>query len=45
MKIAKARLVSHEHKFWYGLAAVAVSILVFADSTRLGQGSGIACYD
>ncbi len=44
MKIAKARLVSPEHNFWYGLAAVAVSIFVFAYSTRFGQVSVLAYY-
>jgi len=44
MKIAKALLVSPEHNFWYGLAAVALSIFVFAYSTRFGQASVLAYY-
>jgi exopolysaccharide production protein ExoQ len=44
MKIAKAALVSPAHNFWYGLTAVAVSIFVFAYSTRFGQVSVLAYY-
>jgi exopolysaccharide production protein ExoQ len=44
MKIAKALLVSPEHNFWYGLAAVALSVFVFAYSTRFGQVSVLAYY-
>ena len=44
MKIAKARLVSPDHNFWYGLMAVAVSIFVFAYSTLFGQISVLAYY-
>lgn len=44
MKIAKALLVSPEHNFWYGLAAVALSVFVFAYSTHFGQVSVLAYY-
>ena len=44
MKIAKARLVSPDHNFWYGAFAVAVSMFVFAYSTRFGQISVLAYY-
>lgn len=44
MKIPKTLLVSPEHNFWYGLTAVAVSIFVFAYSTRFGQISVLAYY-
>lgn len=44
MKIAKALLVHPEHNFWYGLAAVALSVFVFAYSTRFGQVSVLAYY-
>lgn len=44
MRIAKALLVNPERNFWYGAAAVAVSIFVFAYSTRFGQVSILAYY-
>lgn len=44
MKIAKALLVGPEQNFWYGLAAVAVSMFVFAYSARFGQVSVLAYY-
>src|SRR5690349_6919352 len=44
MKIAKAALVSPAQNFWYGMTAVAVSIFVFAYSTRFGQVSVLAYY-
>jgi exopolysaccharide production protein ExoQ len=44
MRIAKARLVSPDRNFWYGLVAVAVSIFVFAYSTLFGQISVLAYY-
>ncbi|PLP60172.1 exopolysaccharide biosynthesis protein [Mesorhizobium loti] len=44
MKIAKALLVNPERNFWYGAGAVAVSIFVFAYSTRFGQVSILAYY-
>ena len=44
MKIAKACLVSPDHNLWYGLVAVAVSIFVFAYSTRFGQVAVLAYY-
>ncbi|CAM5777077.1 O-antigen ligase family protein [Mesorhizobium amorphae] len=44
MKIAKALLVNAERNFWYGAVAVAVSIFVFAYSTRFGQVSILGYY-
>lgn len=44
MKIAKASLVSPDRNLWYGLAAVAVSIFVFAYSIRFGQVSVLVYY-
>ena len=44
MKIAKASLVNPGRNLWYGLAAVAVSIFVFAYSIRFGQVSVLAYY-
>lgn len=44
MKIAKALLVNPDRNFWYGAGAVAVSIFVFAYSTRFGQVSILAYY-
>jgi exopolysaccharide production protein ExoQ len=44
MKIAKAYLVSPDHNLAYGLVAVAVSIFVFAYSTRFGPVSILAYY-
>jgi exopolysaccharide production protein ExoQ len=44
MRIAKAYLTSPDHNFWYGLVAVAVSIFVFAYSTRFGQVSVLVYY-
>lgn len=44
MKIAKARLVNPDHNLWYGLAAVSVSIFVFAYSLRFGQVSILVYY-
>jgi exopolysaccharide production protein ExoQ len=44
MKIAKALFVSPEHNFWYGLAAVTLSMFVFAYSTRFGKVSILAYY-
>ncbi|MBR2689789.1 MAG: O-antigen ligase family protein [Aquamicrobium sp.] len=44
MKIAKALLVNPDRNFWYGAVAVAVSIFVFAYSTRFGQVSILAYY-
>jgi exopolysaccharide production protein ExoQ len=39
MRVAKAYLINPDHNFWYGFLAVAVSIFVFAYSTRFGQVS------
>ena len=44
MRIAKARFVSPDHNFAYGVAAIAISIFVFAYSTRFGQVSVLAYY-
>jgi exopolysaccharide production protein ExoQ len=44
MRIPKNLLVSPEYNFWYGLVAVAVSIFVFAYSSRFGQVSVLAYY-
>ena len=44
MRIAKARFVSPDHNFGYGVAAIAISIFVFAYSTRFGQVSVLAYY-
>lgn len=44
MRIAKASLVSPERNFAYGLVAVALSVFVFAYSTRFGQVSVLAYY-
>ena len=44
MKIAKALFVSPDHNFWYGLVAVAISVFVFAYSTRFGQVSILVYY-
>jgi exopolysaccharide production protein ExoQ len=44
MKIAKALLVSPDRNLWYGFFAVALSIFVFAYSTRFGQVSILAYY-
>lgn len=44
MKIAKAYFVSADHNFVYGLVAVAISIFVFAYSTRFGPVSILAYY-
>lgn len=44
MKIAKARLVSPDHNFSYGFVAVAISMFVFAYSSRFGQASILAYY-
>ncbi|WP_315924556.1 O-antigen ligase [Mesorhizobium sp. SP-1A] len=44
MKIPKALLVDPDRNFWYGSAAVALSIFVFAYSTRFGQVSILAYY-
>lgn len=44
MRIAKARFVSPDHNFAYGFVAVALSILVFAYSTRFGQASILLYY-
>ena len=44
MKIAKALFVSPDHNFWYGLVAIAISIFVFAYSTRFGQVSVLVYY-
>ncbi|OQM74264.1 O-antigen ligase family protein [Manganibacter manganicus] len=44
MKIAKAIFVNPDHNFWYGLMAVALSIFVFAYSTRFGKVSILAYY-
>lgn len=44
MKIPKALLVDPERNRWYGCAAVALSIFVFAYSTRFGQVSILAYY-
>ena len=44
MKIAKALFVSPDHNFWYGLVAVAISVFVFAYSTRFGQVSVLVYY-
>lgn len=44
MKIAKAYFVSADHNFVYGLVAVAVSIFVFAYSTRFGPVSILTYY-
>lgn len=44
MRIAKALLVNPDRNFWYGAGAVALSIFVFAYSTRFGQVSILAYY-
>ena len=44
MKIAKAALISPDRNFWYGALAVALSIFVFAYSSRFGQASIMAFY-
>ncbi|MEP9399399.1 O-antigen ligase [Mesorhizobium sp. KR2-14] len=44
MKIAKARFVSPDHNFAYGFVAIALSIFVFAYSTRFGQASILLYY-
>lgn len=44
MRIAKALLVNPDRNFWYGTGAVALSIFVFAYSTRFGQVSILAYY-
>lgn len=44
MKIAKALLVRPDHNFWYGLTAVALSMFVFAYSTRFGKVSILVYY-
>lgn len=44
MRIAKAALVTPERNFAYGTTAVALSIFVFAYSTRFGQLSILAYY-
>jgi exopolysaccharide production protein ExoQ len=44
MKIAKARFVSPDHNFWYGLFAIALSVFIFAYSSRFGQVSILTYY-
>ncbi|MFU0504476.1 O-antigen ligase family protein [Pseudaminobacter sp. NGMCC 1.201702] len=44
MKIAKAGFVSPDHNFRYGFVAVAISVFVFAYSTRFGQVAVLAYY-
>lgn len=44
MKIAKSLLVTPGQNFWFGIAAVSVSIFVFAYSARFGQISILAYY-
>lgn len=44
MKIAKASFVSPDRNFAYGFFAVAISLFVFAYSTRFGQASILAYY-
>ncbi|MET0575857.1 MAG: O-antigen ligase [Mesorhizobium sp.] len=44
MRIAKSLLVSPGQNFWFGIAAVAISIFVFAYSARFGQVSILAYY-
>jgi len=44
MKIPKALLVDPERNAWFGSAAVALSIFVFAYSTRFGQASILLYY-
>ncbi|PSJ61617.1 O-antigen ligase family protein [Pseudaminobacter soli (ex Li et al. 2025)] len=44
MKIAKARFVSPDSNFAYGFVAVALSIFIFAYSTRFGQAPILLYY-
>jgi exopolysaccharide production protein ExoQ len=44
MRIAKSLLVTPGQNFWFGIAAVAISIFVFAYSARFGQVSILAYY-
>jgi exopolysaccharide production protein ExoQ len=44
MRIAKSRFVSPDHNFWFGTFAVAISMFVFAYSSRFGQISILAYY-
>jgi len=44
MRIAKAALITPERNFAYGLTAIALSIFVFAYSTRFGQISILVFY-
>ena len=44
MRIAKSLLVSPGQNFWFGIAAVSISIFVFAYSARFGQVSILAYY-
>jgi len=44
MKIAKAGFVSPDDNFRYGFVAIAISVFVFAYSTRFGQISILAYY-
>lgn len=44
MKIERALLVGPERNFWYGSFAVAVSIFIFAYSSRLGPASILFYY-
>jgi exopolysaccharide production protein ExoQ len=44
MRIAKSLLVRPGQNFWFGIAAVAISIFVFAYSARFGQISILAYY-
>lgn len=44
MRLAKAAFVTPERNFVYGLVAVALSVFVFAYSTRFGQVSVLAYY-
>ncbi len=44
MKIAKSLLVSPGQNFWFGIAALTISIFVFAYSARFGQISILAYY-